>query len=192
MTAISRPAGHSRGFHGYRGSPRSAPHRTAGLPAAAVGRRHGGRRSTNTSRTLCSGRWCLRIFACPPARRAAGRPGVAVLNPVEPLAVQIGSPTRLRRALMDERVLRWSDRRPTTCCGMSASFFLEVWKTTPAWLLSRLAERPCGLHGRRRQGRRGKGIVQPGPQVAIRERSCAAAPRDWRATSQTRPAVAGI
>jgi hypothetical protein len=32
-----RPAGHGHGFHGYRGSPRSAPDRTAGLPAAAVG-----------------------------------------------------------------------------------------------------------------------------------------------------------
>jgi hypothetical protein len=81
-------AGHSRGFHGCRGSPRSALHRTAGLPAAAFGRRHGRRRSTNTSSTSCSCRLCLRIFACPPARSAAGRPGVAVLNRVEPL-VQI-------------------------------------------------------------------------------------------------------
>jgi hypothetical protein len=32
----------------------------------------------------CSCRLCLRIFACPPARSAAGRPGVAVLNRVEP------------------------------------------------------------------------------------------------------------
>ena len=50
-----RPAGHGHGFHGCHGSPRSAPDRNGGLPAAAFG---------------------------PPARSAAGRPGVAVLTPL--------------------------------------------------------------------------------------------------------------
>jgi hypothetical protein len=35
----------------------------------------------------CSCRLCLRIFACPTARSAAERPGVAVLNRVEPWSV---------------------------------------------------------------------------------------------------------
>ena len=80
MTAISRPAGHSHGFHGCRGSPCIAPDRTDGPPGGGLRPPSGQAKIHKHKQPPLPCRLCLRTFACPTARSAAGRPAVAVLN----------------------------------------------------------------------------------------------------------------